>query len=554
MKIMQNLYIFCYQKKSIAIRSAAIFASLIIFGNAYAQSSSATASDSKIVSVTLYPGSATIERIQRISNGAKQITFNCLPTNLDVQSLAIEANDIVRVGEISVSTESNESTKTCANTALLAKIATLEEKKAALTAESEAIGFVTSYLKSISNKDVERSDMRFANDAKTITSTADTLRKTALESLLRINEINRQQEILNESLKPLLAEQNRSKSNQYNMKSVTVTISALKELEIKLKYQINGPSWTPTYRAMLDSATGNLKLERQAIVAQSTGEDWSNVKLKLSTGQPQRRLSEPPTGKWNIGIAAPIVLEKRSDNRQAFAMPAAAPAPVAASVAGFAREEVNFDVSMFSKSFATEFIIPQAVSVASNGQRVTFALGAIDSKTRIYARTYPSSETSAYMIAEMQQPEGIWPAGPLHLYRDGSYIGKDTLQIGGKLPLNLSFGRDELITVSNTPEKDARGTTGFTGSREQRTINRSFTVENRHKTAMSIQVIEASPVSIDEQVKIETQFDPKPITTSWREQSGLVLWTTELDPGKSARFTADYAISFPKDARLQERR
>jgi uncharacterized protein (TIGR02231 family) len=554
MKILNKLFTLAVLEKSKVYRTILVFSSFALIGNVSAQQN-AVSVDSKIASVILYPGSAMIERSFKVTVGVKKITFNCLPGNLDTQSLSVSADAAVRVGEFSVLTETSDNVKSCANTALASKITELEDKKASLTVESEAIVFVTNYLKTIGNKEGERSDNRIANDPKSIAMTADILRKTAQESLSRTNDINRQQEALNVLLKPLLAERNRIQSNRNSVKNVTVAISASRDSEIKLKYQINGPSWIPTYRAMLDSTTGNLQLERQAIVAQSTGEDWSDVQLKLSTGQPQRRLSEPAYTQWNIGIATPPQVKSISQdqrNYMAAPAPAAAAAPLARSAE--AGQESSFDVSVFNNSFNTEFAVPQSISVPSNGQRVTLALGSIESKVKIFARSHPSLEASAFMIAELSQPEGIWPSGSLQLYRDGAYVGKDTLTVGGKLPLNLSFGHDELITVSLTPQKDFRSTAGFTGSREQRNINRAFSVENRHRKAISLQIIEVSPISTDEQVKIEAQFTPKPDTTTWNERQGAVLWKTELEAGKTTRFTADYTINFPKDARLQESR
>jgi hypothetical protein len=97
-----------------------------------------------------------------------------------------------------------------------------------------------------------------------------------------------------------------------------------------------------------------------------------------------------------------------------------------------------------------------------------------------------------------------------------------------------------------------RGSTGFVGSRAQRSVQRAYTVENRHKTPIQLQVLEAAPVTIDEKVTVENKFEPRPESMAWNEQPGVVLWSTRLDAGKTARFTADYTIKYPKDARLQE--
>jgi hypothetical protein len=81
---------------------------------AWAQTASTP--ESRIALVTLYPGSATVERVARVTAGAKKFTFSCLPAGLDVPSLAVAAvaaDASVRLGELSVLNEEREATPSC---------------------------------------------------------------------------------------------------------------------------------------------------------------------------------------------------------------------------------------------------------------------------------------------------------------------------------------------------------------------------------------------------------------------------------------------------------
>jgi uncharacterized protein (TIGR02231 family) len=353
--------------------------------------------------------------------------------------------------------------------------------------------------------------------------------------------------------------------------SVSVTLDAPREAELHLSYQVNGPGWAPTYRALLDTHSNALRLERQAQVAQTTGEDWLAVPLRLSTGQPRRSTSGPQPDPWRIGRVEVVVTGSRAGA-------VASPSPLAfARYRDSGRDKIvdmvtedeagrlpdrsisevlkrvasmSFDASVFDNSFATEFVVPQRVDIPSGGPSVTLALGVQDATVTLFTRSTPHSEASAWLVAELPQPEGVWPVGALQLYRDGAYVGSDRLRTGGKGPLALSFGRDDLVRVQVEPQKDMRGSTGFVGSRTELTVQRAYTVENRHKTPITLQVLEASPVVIDENVTVENKFDPKPESMAWNDQPGVVLWSTHLDAGKTARFTTSYVISYPKDARF----
>ena len=504
--------------------------------------------ESRITQVKVYPGSATVERMARVAAGSKTLTFSCLPAGLDVQSLQVTADASVRLGETAVLTEPRAQSAACGTNALDGRICELEDQKAALQSETDALDLVTGYLKGIaaqgSGNDAAPG-VRAAPDAKSVTAMADALRRTGQDSLQKQHQLKRRQAELDKLLAPMLAERARSQGNGGNVVSVTVTLAAPLDADVRLSYQVAGPGWTPAYRAMLDTGTRRLRLERQALVAQSTGEDWRGVKLVLSTGQPRRETTGRLPSPWRIGIVEP----QRDRRFNESAKMAAAPAPsVAADMAP--RQEKLFDVSVFHNSFAAEFSVPNAIDVPSSGQRVSMALGQTEDTVNLAARASPQVDASAFLIADMAPPEGVWPVGPLQLYRDGAFVGNGQWAPPGDARVTMSFGRDELVRVQAEPERDNRGETGFVGARAERRLQRGYVIENRHRTPIAVQVLEAAPVSVDDKVKVTATFAPQPAEREWNKQPGMAMWRLDLAPGQSARVAADYTVSYPKEAQI----
>src|SRR5499427_11117321 len=67
-----------------------------------AMSCAAHAQDaSRITAVTLYPGSATVERTARVEPGMTYLQITGLPANFDPQSVRVEADAGVQIGEVS---------------------------------------------------------------------------------------------------------------------------------------------------------------------------------------------------------------------------------------------------------------------------------------------------------------------------------------------------------------------------------------------------------------------------------------------------------------------
>ncbi len=540
-----------------ATAGAAVLLVLSLSAQGQATTQPATAAtDSRITQVKVYPGSATVERVARVAAGARSVTFACLPAGLDVQSLQVSADASVRIGETSVLSEQRELSARCSTSPLDGRIRELEDQKAALQAENDALGMVTGYLKGLAGGGGgDAPGARAPMDARNLAAMTDAMRRTGQDSLLKQHQIQRRQAEIDRQLNPLLAERTRTQGNGGQVTAVTVTLAAGADADVKLSYQVNGPGWTPTYRALLDTTTRKVRIERQALVAQATGEDWRGVKLVLSTGQPRRETTGRLPTAWRIGIEPPPrpLAEMTYPAAPAAAM---APSPIMASKSMDSRErrtEPLFDVSVFDNSFATEFSVPQAIDVPSNGQRVTMALGQHEDTAKLAARTSPRVDASAFLVAELDQPAGVWPAGPMQLYRDGAFVGSGRWNAPTDARLTLSFGRDELVRVQAEPERDNQGTGGFAGSRAERKVQRAYVVENRHRTPITVQVLEAAPVSVDEKVRVASEFSPQPAELAWNKQPGLAMWQLDLAAGQTARVTADYTIGYPKDARLQMR-
>ena len=506
---------------------------------------------SRISRVTVYPGSATVERVLRLAPGARQAVFACLPAGLDAASLQASGDAGVRIGELAVRQQPRALLGEACRSPLHDRVRALEDQIAALQAESEGLQVAAGYLKSFGSA-ATGAGVGPASAAQ-IGATAQALRQGAQAGASRQHQIPRAQEALQRELAPLLAERDRAGTPDARASTVQVTLAAPQGGELRLSYQVRGPGWQPGYRATLDTESRRVRLERQALVAQSTGEDWDGVQLVLSTGQPGAATQGPLPRPWRVGIEPPAAPERMR------AM--AAPAPVsamharAADAAGGAEAEPppSFDVGVFDKSFATEFVVPQRIGVPSSGQRVTLSLGEHVADARLLARATPALDASAYLIAAIAAPPGVWPAGPVNLVRDGAYVGSGRFDAAALARQGLAFGRDELVTVRVEQPARTEGTGGFIASRHERRVTRLYTAENRHRDAITLQLLDAAPVSEHQDVRVESRYQPEPASRAWNEQPGTVLWEQPLAAGARQRFSAEHLITWPQDARLLER-
>ncbi len=517
----------------------------------FAASPALAAPASTIAAVTLYPGSATVERVLQVPAGSTQAVFACLPAQLDARSLQVRSASGVRIGEVNVQTVERRIATGCAD-ALDSRIRSAEDDLARAQAEVQALELAQTWLNTQAGAPAAKDGTANAQ----IGAKADALRRSALNTLTQLHQAQRTLEERQRALERVQTEQGSVQAAEVAV--VRVTLATQSDADVRLTYQVRGPSWSPSYRARLDSSSAKVTLERLALVAQTTGEDWRGVALTLSTGQPLTATQGPLPRPWTLDVPPPEPPRPQAEAAMAAmsadAMPAPA-APMLKTMRSAAAPLPSFEPVTTQGAYATQFALPQRVTVPSGGERVTLALGAQSLPVTLLARTAPALEPHAWLIAQLPTLTGDWPAGPIALERDNATVGQGRFdpQASDFERLGLSFGRDDRIAVRSEPVQELTSATGFMSGRSERSIERRFTVENRHPRAITVQVLDAAPVTQNAAIRVQSDYTPQPADTAWDGQPGLVLWQQELAAQASSAFTAKHTISHDKDVTVRER-
>ncbi len=501
-----------------------------------------------VTAVTLYPGSASITRTAEVAPGTDEVLLTGLPANFDVQTMRVAASSGLRIGAVTTRDAAGSAALNPAEAALNAKIAALQDQKALLDAEASAAKVVKAYLERL-NGDGGDDKAHPQADGKALAGMIDTLGKGVSGALVKIQRIAVQQRELDARIDVLQRDLAKLQSGTRDARTVSVRVLGDKGGTVTVNYQLTNAGWKPGYRASLDSAASTLELARLATVAQSTGEDWSNVRLTLSTSQPRQSPVGREAQPWLLSLnpppppmPAPVMSARMM-----------APAMERVEITGSAvkRASAELDSSFLTEvqgNFATEFEVPERVNLASDGRAITVALSSQTLAAKQHLRVTPRLERFAIIMAETARPEGVWPAGNLQLYRDGSYVGATHWNLQDGKRSEFAFGRDELFKVSVDAVDGKTGSKGMFGARASKNTADVFTLVNRHKRPMELVVIESSPVSTSDDIKVQTSFEPAPTVTAWEERRGVVAWKTVIAAGATRTFNVDYQIDYPKEA------
>lgn len=517
------------------VRAVVLIAAAVVSAGAFAQDIG------RVTRVTLYPGSATVERALRVGVGSGRVEMTGLPANFDVKTLRVEGDAGIQVGEVAVQDVGRAEALSAREADLESRIQALKDDKASLDVEAKTAELVRNYLASL-GKPEEGDKPRPALDAKAIPAALEAIRKGGLDAYGTIQKVEVKKRELNKRIAALERDLARLRTGARDVRSLWISYVAAKPGELRAAYLVTNAGWKPVYRAALDSGASKLELERQAAVMQRTGEDWRGVALRLSTGAPRATAIVDPQP-WQLVIRPPL---------QPLARGGVASEMSAAPAAKAMRDDQASApiVAQFETAYATEFEVPGKVDVASDGRQVAVSLATQDVAVRQRIRVVPRRGLDAMVTAEAEQPEGVWIPGEVQLYRDGSYIGTTYWNAQAKEKLVLPFGRDDRVVVKSDRVKNRGGETGILSKRGERQVADLYSVTSRHKVAVDLLVLESSPVAVSDQINVETAYQPAPKIKDWENKRGVVAWEQPLKPGETANFTVDYTISYPKDAQV----
>jgi uncharacterized protein (TIGR02231 family) len=335
-------------------------------------------------------------------------------------------------------------------------------------------------------------------------------------------------------------------------RTVRFDLSTAHAATLRVRYQVRDVQWKPSYRATLDAAAGTVRLERQAEIVQGSGEDWSQVALTLSTASVRRAPGGLVPSAWTLERAEAVESISAQDIgrfpdalQRVPGIKQRAPAPV--SEDKYIDDTPLPTIAVAQNAFDTSFPVSLPVSLPSDGQPHTLSLETQVLPARLFDRASPRQQPTAWLVADLPRPAGVWPTAPVQLWRDGHQVGVSPWPGDETARLELPFGRDERVRVAVTSPASMTAGTGLFGSRKERRWGQAFTITNEHDKPIELEVLDATPVSTDEKIQVAATFAPQPSEHEWRGRSGVVAWRTQVAPRGATKIDESYVVSWPAD-------
>lgn len=344
---------------------------------------------------------------------------------------------------------------------------------------------------------------------------------------------------------------------------LAINSTSAQSLEIACIYIVGGARWTPQYDLRSEGTDKPLKLVYKAAITQNCGLDWSDIKLQVSTANPnisnERPILTPQYLDYQVIRAyanqyqnsdKKAKAEERDMSRSNTYNLAQAP-----RVSG---EVINTDDTLpdfgtpvsgdEAMEVAAIFDVALSQSIPSDGEEHIVRVQESDMKAIYEYHSVPKVDPAAFLLAKITDygQYHLLPGRASIFYQD-TYVGQsmiDPRTVGDTLLLSL--GRDEAITIKRTKPVDVKSEKKIIGDTKKEVIEYEITIKNNKRAPISIEILDQVPISRQKDITVEV--DEKRLSNAeYNATYGKLLWKVNIEGNSSKKIRFGYTLKYPKN-------
>jgi len=503
-------------------------------------------------SVVVFVDRARVTRARsvRCEHGAAQAVFERLPASLDARTLRGEVREAADVIGLATELVNEAQAADERARALEARQRTLEgelraeeQRKAAVAKERDDVDAFAGVLAA-----TVAEEMRNPAPAPAAWGTALgslRARRAALDddrrqADARLRALGLEKEKVARQLRAVGS----AGARAYRTASVTIGCRALPEVTALVSYVVPGATWQPEYdldfapRGRGKVGPGIARLTVGAVVRQATGEDWTGVRLALSTARPRLGAEAPRP--------APLLVdgdERRHDKVLVQAQERRDQLQAGAGHGGPGPGLAELD----DKGNAFVLTFPHRVTVAADGRPVWSPLDVVETAAAAKLVAVPKLDEHVYDVVAFKNP-AAYPLleGRVRGYRAGSYVGDTRLPYRGLgEPIEVSLGIDEELEIDRETVDERDRDPSFLSSTKHLVRAYHTTLTSHARGRENVEVRENIPVSQIDDVKVELSAKQTTPGYALDARRGFLTWTIAVNSGEERAVDLAYTIHLP---------
>lgn len=347
---------------------------------------------------------------------------------------------------------------------------------------------------------------------------------------------------------------------------VGVRVDAPVELVLEVEYGVWQASWQPVYDLRLEDSA--IWLTYMATVSQTTGEDWPEVALALSTARPGTGTALPELPPWYVDqviyhpvayapqakragglamatavLAAPVAAADAVMRERAEAEEYAAPAPPPAAMQ---QAVIEPPAPGGGSTGAVTYRITRPVEIPSDGTPHHTTITIQELKVELDYLTVPKLAEEAHLRAEVTNTSDfILLPGEVSLFNGADFVGKTWINlIAPGEDFKARLGVDDRIRIERKLVKREVSKVTLKNIRRTEFAYR-IKLTNLLDAPAKVTLQDQIPVGRHEQIKAKLlSASPEPT-----EQTDLnvLTWELTIPRGEKREVTFTFSVEHPRD-------
>lgn len=336
---------------------------------------------------------------------------------------------------------------------------------------------------------------------------------------------------------------------------ITVSADVATNGTMNINYMLQDAGWTPSYDLRAKGTGGNMQLTYKAQVYQNTGIDWNDVKLTLSTANPNQSNVKPVLNTWWLNYYNPYAYDykrKRSEDQKddlsKSTVTGTSGGTYAWSTPEVAAQSIS-DYTVAEENITTvEYDIKLAYSIPCDGKTHFVAVQTKDIPANYIHFAAPKMDKDAFLVAKITDWDELnLAAGSANIYFDGTFVGESYIDPTNLSDtLDLTLGRDKNMVVTRVKQKD-KTKEKLIGEDKVKTVTYEITIRNTKSSSSNFNLQDQIPVSQTKDIVVTLA---EVSGGELDEASGIVNWKFNLKPKETKKVTISYTVKFPKDKAL----
>jgi len=534
--------------------------SAVVSVSAYAQDGKMNSAKLKEATVFFTGAELVHETAIALTKGNSTVKIAGLSPTLDKNSIKIKTSAGVLVSSFEFSTDfltekmpNNEEIKR-----LQESITTHKKQLAKINTNLKVNKDMLSMLQKSVLKNVEGSESGMAiNDLK---QTLDYYKAKSLEieDLLRADTEEKQKtEEMIDKLQRQLNQEAVKNDKLSGVLTVNLVASNAVNCDFTISYYTRSARWIPYYDINAQSIQKPIKIIHKAKVSQTTGMNWDNVKLSLSSSSPSLGRVAPLFQTWFLRFYMPPTYARGGEAARQNSYTYADKKQVKFDegyVYLSADEEKSEEEPMSMSDYVQQtenqlnlfYEISLPYSIPSNGKEVNIELKNQEVVAKFKYYSAPKLDIETYLLAEIADWQKLnLLSGKANITYDGTYVGETYIDASStQEDLTLTLGSDKRVAVKREKLNEF-SSTKLIGSETRQTVTYQITVRNNQNTPVKMTLKEQYPISTQEEIKVELLKETTEPTVN-KTDIGVLTWEMELQAGEQKVFKLSYSVRYPK--------